>query len=45
MTAARIRYSACFTFDSKEVRNAFSRAVLDAVLESFPDAFAEEGVA
>lgn len=38
----KIRYSNTFQFDSKEVRDAFSRAVIDAVLAHCPSAFAVE---
>lgn len=34
-----VNYAATFTFDSKEVRDAFSAAVINALLEVCPDAF------
>ncbi len=37
----KIRYANAFTFDSKEVRNAFSEAVIAAVIAAYPDAFEE----
>ena len=37
----RIKYSNVFTFDSKEIRDAFSRAAIEAVLAYCPSAFNE----
>jgi hypothetical protein len=37
----KIKYSHVFEFDSREVRNAFSEAVIRAVLERAPHAFGE----
>jgi hypothetical protein len=39
--AGKIQYVPLFEFDTAEVRSAFSRAAVAAVLELYPDAFAE----
>jgi hypothetical protein len=41
----KVKYSYCFEFDGREVRDAFSRAVIAAVLARAPEAFDEEGAA
>jgi hypothetical protein len=38
----KIKYAHCFDFDSREIRDAFSRAVIDEVLRAFPDALGVE---
>jgi hypothetical protein len=39
----KIQYVPIMEFDSRAVRDAFSRVVIDAVLERAPDAFALDG--
>jgi hypothetical protein len=39
----KIQYFAIMDFDSRDVRDAFSRAVVQAVLERQPEAFDEHG--
>ena len=36
--AGRIKYNAVFSFDNKQVRDAFSAAIIDAVLTAYPGA-------
>ena len=43
--AGKIRYSTILEFSRREVRDAFSRAVVRAVCERFPDALALEEAA
>ena len=40
--AGKNKYANAFTFDSKEVRDAFSAAAIDAVLKFAPGAFERE---
>jgi len=40
-TTGKIQYSNIFEFTDRATRNAFSNAVIDAVLKTFPNAFAE----
>ncbi len=40
----RIKYANIFTFDTRDVRDAFSRAAIDAVLAFAPNAFEREVV-
>jgi hypothetical protein len=35
--SGKVSYATAFTFDSKEVRDAFSAAVINALLEIYPD--------
>jgi hypothetical protein len=37
----KIKYAHCFDFDSREIRDAFSRACIAAVTRAFPDALVE----
>jgi hypothetical protein len=39
----KVQYIHVMDFDSREVRDAFSRAVVQAVLERQPEAFDEHG--
>jgi hypothetical protein len=41
----KIKYSYCFEFDNKQIRDAFGRAVINAVLARAPSAFDAEGAA
>lgn len=41
----KIQYTPIMDFDGREVRDAFSRAVVQAVLERAPEAFALDGEA
>jgi hypothetical protein len=43
--ADKIQYVHIMDFDSREVRDAFSRACIDAVTRAFPDAFEDGEVA
>jgi len=43
--AGKIQYVHIMDFDSREVRDAFSRACIDAVTRAFPDAFEDGEVA
>jgi hypothetical protein len=40
----KIQYTFLMDFDNRAVRDAFSRAAVDAVLQAFPDAFEPETI-